>query len=85
MVMVHSVETLNKALKECGAHGVVIGIAFPTIDRSLPARQIRRAEYNGLKSLPFYSKEQIERLKWLEIEVVEDNHFAFREANSSKK
>lgn len=82
--MGHSVETLNKALKEIGAHGTVIGITFPTIDRSPPAREARRAEYNGLKSLPFYSAEQIERLRILEIEVVDDNHAAFDEDKSSR-
>ena len=82
--MSYSIELLNKALKEVGAHGVVIGVIFPTIDRSKPAREARRLEYNGLMSLPFYSAEQLERLRILKIEVVDDNHVAFEEDKKSR-
>ena len=81
--MNHSVETLNKALKDIGVtpkvHGCVLEFAFTPIDRSKPARQSRRKEYDGLRSLPFCSKEQVERLRILKVEVVADNHAAFEE------
>lgn len=81
------VELANQVLKDSGVlpktHGVAIGAKLQ-IDRSGPARQARRQEYNGLKSLPFLSEEQVKQLKWLEREVVEDNHVAFREDQKNR-
>lgn len=76
------VDILNKALKEVGAQGHVISITVTPTDRSRPAREQRRMEYNGLMSLPFYSVEQAERLRILKLEVVDDNHAAFDEDKS---
>jgi len=50
------------------------------VDRSRAERDKRRAEFNGLESLPFLSKEQADRLKWLTAECRKDNHAAMNEA-----
>ena len=50
------------------------------IDTTKEARIARRREYEALKRLPFYSKEQVARLMYLEKQCKADNLTAMREA-----